>query len=199
MTPTLKFKSWQVNAPDYRMFVPQTGVWIRGNTMNQYVANLRRHFDANNLPIGLLWREQAEHEACLNVGPEWCISAQEVRRPPHIEITWESVKKATSTLISWAVGGSVSEEETEARAVTCMRCPHNIQGSVCAPCVAGKFLSLINDFIGKYKSRHASKLGICAICGGCSLEVKTRIKKEDILRHESPEVVAFYPDFCWLK
>lgn len=87
----------------------------------------------------------------------------------------------------------------EKRASICVACPKNQKGGLVAH-LGGEGLKLMlqarSDL--KLETSHDAKLFDCAVCD-CNLHIKTHVDLAFILERTTPEQMAAFPDFCWIK
>lgn len=98
-----------------------------------------------------------------------------------------------------AEGKPVSAELAQARANVCLTCPKNHSGEWLWNTVTHFTIN------ARSKLRHAMNLHVigeeglntCEVCG-CVIKLKIWTPLKHIRRFTSPEMLARYPDFCWL-
>lgn len=87
----------------------------------------------------------------------------------------------------------------EKRASICVTCPKNQKGGLVAH-LGGEGLKLMlqarSDL--KLETSHDAKLFDCTVCD-CNLHIKTHVDLAFILERTTPEQMAAFPDFCWIK
>lgn len=184
----------------FRMFVKETQTWIHGIDWDQYLQKLKDHYRANDLPIGLLFNAQAEHEACSNSDPSFSYDEDGVKQAARYgPTTYQQFKSATGTLLQWFLTGKrkTPDEEIERRSKICLTCPLNQKPTECPTCQSGAIRTLIDQFVGGKETEWDARLQACRICG-CSLKAKIRIPL-NIIRDNEPDVAkGAYPEYCWL-
>ena len=184
----------------FRFFVRDTGRWIEGIDWQQFTNNVKQHYRSNNLPIGLLFNETIEDQACQNTDPSACYQCgPETQRAFRAPTSYEQLRSATSTMLRWFLEGKrkVSKDEVERRSKICISCPLNVPAKDCPSCGNKTIMDLVSQFVGGETTEYDIRIQACSVCG-CSLKAKTRIPL-DILKANEPAILkGAFPDYCWL-
>lgn len=117
---------------------------------------------------------------------------------------WDKVKNYANggrILKDWlGEGGVVVEQETaQARANICVKCDNNVKSGLLPKAVAWAVheeLQLKNELQLRVDGEKA--LGKCGICD-CQNRLKIWREIEKIRAEETPESLAKFPDWCWVK
>src|ERR1035437_5250954 len=109
--------------------------------------------------------------------------------------------QGTAVVVDWLLHGGtpVAQELAETRAQTCVQCPHNVDGSwfTVAPAeLIRSTLSARSDL--KLQTSHDDKLKSCGICK-CLNRLKPWVPLKYILEKTRPEIMAAFPEWCWIK
>lgn len=112
--------------------------------------------------------------------------------------SWSSGARILS---DWLGSGQkvVEKEQAQARADICIKCPQNKTGSLVTKAVAWsiKEQTDLKSDLGLAVAGEKS-LKTCAVCT-CWLRLKIWIPMEKLKAEETPESLAKYPDFCWMR
>ncbi len=94
---------------------------------------------------------------------------------------------------------AVPQDLAEKRATVCVSCPKNKPSGIMAE-VVGEGLRLLMESRADHKlvTSQDSKLERCEVCD-CRLVFKTHVQMDYILSKTTPEQMASFPDFCWIK
>ncbi len=106
----------------------------------------------------------------------------------------------TAVVLDWlrSGGAPVAQELANKRAAVCAECPKNVEGSwfTTAPATLIKeTLEARKDL--KLETPFDDRLQSCAVCR-CLLALKCHTPLEFILARTKPEVMAEFPNFCWI-
>ena len=184
----------------FRFFVAETKTWITGIDWNQFTTRVKNHYHANNLPVGLLFEETLEDQACRNTDPKSSYQDGEgTVRVVSEPTTFKMLKNATSVLVGWFKDGGKreSKDEIERRASTCVQCKFNQPAINCPSCGFQSIRDLINAVVANDHIDLDKHLHACRFCG-CSLQAKIRIPLEVIQKNDPDYNKVEYPDYCWL-
>lgn len=108
--------------------------------------------------------------------------------------------QGTAVVIDWLTSGGnpVSQELANKRASVCVTCPMNVDGAwyTTAPAeLIRKTLEARKDL--KLETPHDAALKSCNVCR-CLMRLKVWTPLEFILSKTKPEVIAEFPNFCWI-
>lgn len=197
----LKFTNRSECPPgEFRFKSPETGIWFQAIDFPTLVDKVRTHYLANNLPVGLMFEETIEDQACKNTDPSVCRQLGYGSSIPVMPSTYEQVVTGTKVMMSWLASGFKREspEEVNRRSVICVRCNYNTGSAGCPSCGTDKIKNLIASIVNDSPAPNDPLLFACRVCG-CALQAKVKIPME-ILKKNEPEIVKDqYPDWCWMK
>lgn len=182
----------------------ETGVVIYSIQYSDWLAKIKLHRLANNLPMGLNWQRECVDQLCRTLPPGHCFWCGD--RSPYggskanYRITKERFERGTATLVDAIVFDEtrVDQKEAERRGDICRQCIYNQPVPYCHVCGGQKILNWISRIVEKRKTTHDAGLHACWICG-CALKAKVWLPLETIRRHEQKDLQETYPDHCWLK
>lgn len=114
--------------------------------------------------------------------------------------------QGTSVWMDWLAHGGVPVEQplAEARAATCVDCPKNVKGEWYVEAPAELLKGAIEDWkkvTGRqfeFKTGQGDNLKSCDVCK-CLSKVKVFVPLKHIAEHTKPEIMAEFPDNCWVK
>lgn len=115
--------------------------------------------------------------------------------------------EGTAVVLEWLGSGAtpVAQELAEKRAAICVQCPKNVAGAWFTEAPAElikKAIETWKTITGKtdfeFKTSHDDKLKSCDVCK-CLLKLKVHVDIEHILRKTKPEIMAEFPNHCWIK
>src|ERR1035437_4589328 len=137
-------------------------------------------------------------------GPASFFSPSRSQLPSRVVAAAGEIKIAaqgTAVVVDWLLHGGtpVAQELAETRAQTCVECPHNVDGSwfTVAPAeLIRSTLSARSDL--KLQTSHDDKLKSCGICK-CLNRLKPWVPLKYILEKTRPEIMAAFPEWCWIK
>jgi hypothetical protein len=207
----LRIKKRPDSPPGGFIYAHETGhrsqAWDK-ETMLRLAKDYRR---VNNLPIPDDFEEQAIHQLCTTLPPDWCEYSQGGSPADFIDVrlTMADVLRGTLALaevLARRIGAFfvpgfspyVLQEEAEARAATCSACYVKVQIEGCASC--SELFPIISRIIGdkKTKSDHALLSKACAICK-CSAVAQVHLKPEILARNVTDTQLAQFSQIphCW--
>ena len=205
-------------------YEPGTGWWAPhpiGHTFDQQVNNIIKHRRANPAIT-------AKHNLSLDpaVVGQQLIKYQQIRGalppdappkltpPPQSAQMGAAVKEAVAAVRKMAAGAAllfewqeaglphVSQEEAEARAETCSKCPRNEKGknltdifTVPVAMQIKKKMEALAQM--NLSTSHDSELYVCSACA-CPLRTKVFVPGELILKRLKPEVKSDLHESCWI-
>jgi hypothetical protein len=108
--------------------------------------------------------------------------------------------QGTAVVLDWLTSGGqpVSQELADKRAAICVSCPKNVPGSwyTVAPAeLIRETLSARSDL--KLVTPHDDKLQSCDVCK-CLMRLKVWCPLSHILDKTKPEIMAEFPQNCWI-
>lgn len=174
----------------------ETGVWIRGEFLDELVNRVIAHREYKRLgPTEYNEVElEVQRQICLGMPDGVCRGeAGEDYRPFKDMGRTLSLKKIAAfseTLLEWLKNGSmVPKPESERRAGVCRGCVFNkpLPNCACTP-----FYKVIDALIPK--ERVEPGLSICTLCG-CALKAKVLAPME-VVREGNPQGLRV-PSYCW--
>jgi hypothetical protein len=113
----------------------------------------------------------------------------------------KTAARGTAVVLDWLMSGGkpVDQATANERASVCVACPHNQEGKwfTVAPAeIIRTTLSARSDL--KLETPHDSQLKSCDICK-CLNRLKPWVPIEHIKNKTSADVMARFPDSCWIK
>lgn len=199
-------------------YQPQTKWWVPSpvsQTFNQAVQLIIRHRLANKAIV--LKHKLATDAASvsaeldsytrtrLNIPP----SASPKLTPrqlslSHVAGAVAEVKRAaqgTAVVIDWLTSGGapVDKALAEKRASVCVQCTKNVEGkwyTVGPAELIRETLEARSDL--KLETPHDANLKSCDVCK-CLMRLKVWTPLSFILKGTKPEILAEFPDWCWIK
>lgn len=126
------------------------------------------------------------------------------RLPSRVVSVAADIKRAaqgTAVVLDWLTSGGapVSQELANKRAAICVSCPKNVEGSwyTVAPAeLIRSTLSARSDL--KLATPSDDRLKSCDVCK-CLMPLKVWTPLEFIVGKTRPEIMAEFPDHCWIK
>ncbi len=125
--------------------------------------------------------------------------AGEPLEKPHVI---RRIQQGRKILRDWLGDGGqpVPLDQAQARANTCLGCPHNYKGSwvwnmATSLAIASQMRMRQIMAISLFGE---ANLAVCDICG-CQLKLKVHVPFHHIYRHTPDEMFAKYPAHCWQK
>jgi hypothetical protein len=125
------------------------------------------------------------------------------RLPSRVVAAAADIKRAaqgTAVVLDWLTSGGapVTQELATKRASICIQCPKNVPGSwyTVAPAeLIRETLSARSDL--KLETPHDAQLQSCDVCK-CLMRLKCWTPLEFILSKTKPEIMAEFPQHCWI-
>ena len=183
----------------YTYRVPETGVIIRHVAHQEWVAQVRRHYTANNLqpPDDLILK--MEDQLCQSMPAGICTQVGQV---PYVDrsLGFDHVIAGTKTIIGWMTAGfsTIPKAEADKRAVVCASCPYNKPIEGCVACRVSALIDTVRSVAGAQVTDGDHYLHGCQMCG-CSLKAKVWVPLEVLRNHVTVEQNTALPEWCWLK
>lgn len=194
--------SQEVPPGGFRYFQKETGHWISSPSLDELISAVKKHRTANNLPVGTEFKAEVENQLCENCPPETCAQNETTKTTTQAgPISFKAALETASLLTNWFIRYGRKHVDVglaEKRASICVQCPRNqpIQG--CTTCNLGAVREAVVKIVGGRKTKHDSLLNACAICG-CSLRAKIHLPIELLKEYLTPEKLAQFPQWCWVK
>lgn len=189
---------WDPNMPGVQPIV--------GSTFRHLASRVEIFKTANGLDLSDGWRERLEADICvqLNLDSNWCNHREPPADGATSKVGFHQVVVFLKVLKDWifesTAGGEpqwVSQEEADARALTCSQCPNNIAAiGGCAACA--DLLSKAVAIIGQRKTKYDNSLRACGVCG-CDLKAIAHVPLSILAKGENEEQAKLYSSFCWKK
>lgn len=115
--------------------------------------------------------------------------------------------QGAAVVLDWLGSGAqpVEQELAERRAAICVACPKNVAPSwfsegpgqlIKAAVESWRKITGKVDF--EFKNSQGEKLKSCDVCK-CVLPLKIYVPLKHIVENTKPEVMAEFPNFCWIK
>jgi hypothetical protein len=186
----------------YRYTFPQDGHQIKCGIYEDFLNEVRKHYQRNAYEMPADWAEAAEDQCCRLMPAGVCMYGD--GSEPEFIVTnrfgFDDVIRGTKTLAAWVSSGFplVEQEVAEARANICSSCFGNVSIPGCTSCV--NFAQTVSEVVGR-KDLKADSLLVnkaCAFCH-CSSQANVWIPVE-VSRHGlNPQAVEAMPSWCWKK
>jgi hypothetical protein len=181
---------------DTKMWVPSTG------GMPSYVDFInacKKHAQANNLPMGLLWEQNIQDQVCAGLDGSWCnIGGYPVPPPGGHGFTLQDVIQGNHMLAGKMIAARarrIPAEEASQRAAICLDCPYNQSPVGCSGCAQASLDAAENMVAGGGPSD--MRLKSCKITG-FSLKAKTNTPLEILRECVTENQIGALPERCWL-
>lgn len=186
----------------YRYTFPQDGHQIKCGIYEDFLNEVRKHYQRNGYEMPADWAEQAEDQCCRLMPAGVCMYG-DGSEPAFIvsnRFSFDDVVRGTKTLAAWVSSGFplVEQEVAEARANICAACFANVSIPGCTSCV--NFAQTVSEVVGRKELKADPELQnkACAYCH-CSSQANVWIPIE-VSRHGlTPEILEQLPTFCWKK
>jgi hypothetical protein len=188
----------------YRFLCRDTETWITAACWDDLLTAVKKHYKANNLPIGLLLDEEIETQLC-SVLPGGCTYSDDKQKRRSKVIgrsDWKKFLDATlrlgKTLVEMKKQGEslVSVEQANENAKACLRCQFNQKPEGCSSCNMQDLVALLSSMsIPDLPIK--GKLKGCQLCD-CSLRAKVFFPAH-VLAKVSKSELDIYPDWCFVK
>lgn len=128
-------------------------------------------------------------------------SNQVVARVGVVAADIKRAAQGTAVVLDWLQSGGppVTQDLANKRAQICVECPRNVPGSwyTVAPAeIIRETLSARSDL--KLETPNDEKLKSCDVCK-CLMRLKVWTPLEFILSKTNPEIMAEFPEACWIK
>ena len=190
----LEYPGWQIigDSMGYKHAVEQTKTIIVALNFNQLVDAVKRHMEANDVPIPITLEREMNEAACLE-HPDQC---SDVDPDAERKISlFYLAKKFFTAVISAATQGLVDQSEAERRAAICVECPNNkpTEVVICSGCWSANF---VREAAEKLSTRHTSldnKLDTCSLCQ-CRNLLKVHVQREAMA-----DKSIDWPSWCWMR
>lgn len=183
----------------YRYTVPETGHYIEAWNIDNWIEQIRKHLEANNIPIPTDLLAKAEDQLCQLLPPGWCDFDDPNRPRVDTNFGWGDVERASATFVDWVSQGreTVTQDEAERRARICTRCYLNLRTQGCGVSCRELIRKLVGLFVNK-KTSVDDNLHTCGACR-CFLKAKVHFPLQIIEEHDTDSIQMLLPDFCWMK
>lgn len=177
----------------FRFTHPETGHKSAAIDWWTWRDRIVAHRKANQLP--LVTMEEAEHQLCQTLPPEWCSQSnghRSVNTRLSLGDIWEGTKAHANLLLGRT--DTVSQAEADRRARICVGCFLRVRPQGCGAC------HKMSEFVGdaaKLKTAHDAFLEgyACAACG-CSLKPVVWFPLAVLEENDTHQ--ELYPsEFCW--
>lgn len=180
----------------------QDGYLVMEMDVDTWFRKIREHYEDNDIPMPVDWREQVENQLCQSMPPGWC--EHENGGDPTVFIdarmTMDDVINGTSVLVEFVKQGSplVDQSLADSRAKTCAACYANISAGGCAACRGLAYL--VDGVAGTRKTVADDQLqgkscGICKCLSRAHIWLPIDILQKGI----TPEMQMLWPSYCWKK
>lgn len=176
--------------------IEETRVVYVNYTWNELVRAVRKHLEANRLPVPADLSLEMQARFCEISKSKFC-----AEHDPYVTERENFMRQSSRFLRameSAAVDGLVSQEEAERRAALCSVCPHNKAETwnFCLGCNAKSAAARVAKFVMGTSTSLDHALKTCEICS-CRLTAKVWINKEAM---QEPELKDKWPaEGCWMR
>lgn len=191
----LEYPGWQIigDSMGYKHAVEQTKTVIVALNFNQLVDAVKRHMEANDVPIPITLEREMNEAACLE-HPDQCSDVDpDAERKIGL---FYLAKKFFTAVISAATQGLVDQSEAERRAAICVACPHNTGSSLSlcgSGCHTARFVKEAAESMSTKHTPLDGQLNTCALCE-CSLKMKIWVQREAM----EDASIQWHPS-CWMR
>lgn len=177
----------------------ETGQRLRAVSFDLLLKMVEEHRNANNIPMGILWKQEVESQCCkeiISLHPDYKGCVDEMGHEGKYEgRIWslDDIRRFLQFVITWLAKGGKFVEQAEAnrRADMCASCPKNRDVGGCAGCNGIK--RLVGAIKGNRHTHRDNDLRVCHACG-CWLETKVWIPKDAMNPEDAP-----YVENCWMR
>ena len=180
----------------WRYFQEETDTLIAGPNFEELVRNVKKHREANELPIDPGLTQEVEDYMC-GIMPDGC---ETVQKPEVRSIGISDAIVFTKILAETFFRGNqrVDQEEAHKRASVCANCSDNIEPVGCKPCSAGNVEALVKRLAGTKQTKADQRLKSCRHCG-CFNKVQVWFPLDILQKNQREEVRNSLPSNCWKK
>lgn len=194
----------EVPPGQYTFICPETKFVIKALNKNEWLQKIEAHYKANGLTLPDNWKAKVEDRLCQGLPAGWCkyVSGTPVNYGL-CKVTRDKLLngiRALATLLWDVFLGKdiyVEQQEAEARADICVRCPFNVGVEACMGCKGMEFLvNTVAKIKGDRVTANDGTLKNCCKCN-CRNEAIVHIKKEILISGQSQEDLIQYPLWCW--
>lgn len=186
----------------WRYMQPETALWIKAPSWGELVKEVKKHRNANNLPIGLNFEQEIVDQLCASLPASWCSQSDPtLGRTSHVPVTLDQVVNTGKMLVEFFLKfgrKKVPIAQATERAAVCVRCPFNQKLTDCNNCSMKTVRELMVSIVGGEATEHDNRLDSCTICG-CELRAKVRLPTELLMSYLTPEKKLEFPLWCWLR
>lgn len=206
---SLKLPNYQTAPPgQWRYTVPETGQTFGPlPDLDALTTALRAHYTANGYPIPDDLRLLIEQQMCSSKQlTGYCVeedgrTAATAAEPrvtfgKAVKVTFHTVSTGTKRLLG--INTSVSQEQADRRAATCITCTENVDRENCAGCRVAMLRDLVVKIIGSRKTVCDSNLKVCRVCL-CENRAKVWLPLAEIDKLTTPEEREKLPPHCWQR
>lgn len=183
---------------------PESGYLMHDWTIEGLIAQVKKHRNANQFPVGVNFRGEVENGIAMQLNDAqrqaFCQPIIDLNSPEEIQsrvLTSGDIKSFGQMVISWITSGAelVDQNEAERRGSLCRDCKYNIKAQGCMTCRGA--VNAVKGIAGKSTS-HDPNLHMCNICA-CSNASAVWLPKEVQLQYLSEETKASFPTdgSCW--
>lgn len=129
------------------------------------------------------------------------LSGRVVAAAAHIK----TAAQGTAVVLDWIQSGGdpVAQELADKRAETCVACPKNVPGAWFTEAPAELLREAIKGWqslkgsIFPFETKQGDKLKSCDVCK-CLMRLKVFCPLDHILSRTKPEIMAAFPQNCWI-
>ena len=184
----LRLKDVSITPPGgFRDVVPETGFPVFADNLQQLIEKVRKHMQANKLPVPDDLGKQVEHRLCQRMPAGICMSPDNQVVTSKAYHTPESVLNHTLSL-SHRIG--VAPLLSEARAGICCGCEANVRRGGCQSCngTGARLREILSGRTTKYDS-------MLHVCDRVGVYAKVLVHQKTVkgLKIES------LPEKCWIR
>ena len=190
----LEYPGWQIigDSMGYKHAVEQTKTVIVSLSFKQLVEDVKRHMEANDVPVPITLEREMNEAACLE-HPDQCSDVDpDAERKIGL---FYLAKKFFTAVIAAATQGLMGQDEAERRALICSTCQFNAGSSLnlCGSgCHTAKFVREAAESLSTKHTSLDGQLNTCTKCE-CSLRLKIWIPKQAMA-----DKTIDWPIHCWM-
>ena len=180
----------------WRYFQKETEMLITGPNFGELVRKVKKHREANELPLDPGLTQEVEDYMCGEM-PDGCDT---VEGPTTRKLGISDAIVFTKILAETFLRGNprVDQAEADRRSAICAKCPDNIEAEGCKPCSAGNVEALVKRLAGTKETRADARLQSCRHCG-CFNRVQVWFPLDILQNNQREEVRDALPSNCWKK
>jgi hypothetical protein len=186
----------------FRFRCPHCDKWFPAPSWTELLTTVKKHYKANEIPIGLMFENDVETQLCSFMPPGICSYSDDRQKRIAAQIARPNIHQVNdfTALLGkrWFGEGLVTQSEAEKHALICSKCPYNQTPDGCTSCTSSATATAIGIAFGTITRHtpHDDKLQSCLLCK-CHLKAKVWAYAKSV--RETSEVSELVPDWCWVN